>query len=626
MADPSNRVALQVAGSTVLGTAALVYFWKRYHNSPPLSTELEREIEFDDKQYGGLIAAQVLVNHGVKKLYTLTGGHIAPILVGSKALGIKVVDVRDEVTAAFAADATSRLIGVPGVACVTAGPGLTNVITAVKNAQLAQSPLVLLGGATTDILKGRGSLQDIDQRAMLEPHVKCFEHVSCVGEIAPALERAFAVSMAGTPGPVMVEFPLDLLYPEATVRQWYEREMRGGTSIGSKLVAWYVRRHVNRIFDAPQPLPLYRPLLPVHPLAGQAQVARARNYLLKAQRPVLVIGSQAVLDLAGIALLVKAVESLGMPTYLSSMARGLLGADHPLQMRHRRSVALRQADVCVLAGVTCDFRLGYGQSISSGAVLISANRDPVDLRKNRTPTLGILADPSQFLRQLATVLADSTAAQWEPWMAVLRDHQAAREKEIDAMGERECQFMNAVKVCRHIDAALTDSSVLVADGGDFVGTASYIVQPRSPLSWLDPGVFGTLGVGAGFAVAAAESRPNSVIWCLYGDGAFGWSIAEIDTWVRFKLPIVAVIGNDACWMQIRRDQHDVFGDDVAAMLRYTSYERVAEGFDAKGFLVQREEDLPGVLAQAQEIALGGCPVIVNCLLDRLDLRRGSASL
>jgi thiamine pyrophosphate-dependent acetolactate synthase large subunit-like protein len=456
------------------------------------------------------------------------------------------------------------------------------VITAVKNAQLAQSPLVLLGGATTDILKGRGSLQDIDQRAMLAPHVKCFEHVSNVGEIAPALERAFAVSMAGTPGPVMVEFPLDLLYPEAKVREWYVKEMQGGSTLSSKLVAWYVRRHVNKLFNAHR-ISLYRPLTPVHPLASDAQVVRTRDYLLRACKPVLVIGSQAVLDVDGIALLVKAVESLGIPTYLSSMARGLLGANHPLQMRHRRSVALRQTDVCVLAGVTCDFRLGYGQAIASRAVYVSANRDPADLRKNRSPTLAVLADPSQFLRQLAMLLPDSTAARWAEWMAELRGHQSAREKEIDAMGQRTGgRFMNAVRVCRCIDAALTDSSVLVADGGDFVGTASYIVQPRAPLSWLDPGVFGTLGVGAGFAVAAAEARPNSVIWCLYGDGAFGWSVCEIDTWVRFKLPIVAVIGNDACWMQIRRDQHDVFADDVATMLRYTSYERVAEGFDAKG--------------------------------------------
>ena len=170
---------------------------------------------------GGERVAEVLVRQGVEFLFTLCGGHISPILVGCKKLGIRVIDVRDEVTAVFAADAVARLTGVPGVAAVTAGPGVTNTITAVKNAQLAQSPLVILGGATGTILKGRGSLQDIDQISLFRPHVKWVASASKVRELVPLVERAFLVARQGVPGPVFVECPVDLLYDEATVRDLY---------------------------------------------------------------------------------------------------------------------------------------------------------------------------------------------------------------------------------------------------------------------------------------------------------------------------------------------------------------------------------------------------------------------
>src|SRR5512140_122087 len=201
-------------------------------------------------RHGGDRVAEVLRVHGVRSLFTLCGGHISPILSAAKARGIRVVDVRDEATAVFAADATARLTGVPGVAAVTAGPGITNTITALKNAQLAQSPVILIGGAAPTALQGRGALQDIDQRPLVEPHVKLFRKIRRVRDLGPAVDEAFAVARAGLPGPVFIECPVDLLYDEASIRQWYADAAGKGTSIPDRLLRFYLNRHVEKMFAA----------------------------------------------------------------------------------------------------------------------------------------------------------------------------------------------------------------------------------------------------------------------------------------------------------------------------------------------------------------------------------------
>jgi thiamine pyrophosphate-dependent acetolactate synthase large subunit-like protein len=166
----------------------------------------------------------------------------------------------------------------------------------------------------------------------------------------------------------------------------------------------------------------------------------------------------------------------------------------------------------------------------------------------------------------------------------------------------------------------------VADGGDFVGTASYIVRPRAPLTWLDPGAFGTLGVGAGFALGAKLCRPEAEVWIMFGDGSLGYSIAEFDTFIRHELPVIAVVGNDACWSQIAREQVKLLGDDTAVMLGRTDYHRVVAGFGAGGLLIERDDESADVLAQARDVAAGGHAVLVNALLDRSDFREGSISI
>ena len=569
--------------------------------------------------------ADVLAAHGVRFLFTLCGGHISPILVGAKQRGIRVVDVRHEASAVFAADAVARLSGTPGVAAVTAGPGLTNAITAVKNAQLAQSPVVLLGGATATMLKGRGALQDIDQTALLRPHVKFLATVRRVRDLAPAVAAAFHAAQAGVPGPAFVECPVDLLYPEATVRDWYglatPKPPRG---MGERLSRWYLSRHVERLFaGADRATPALAPPHPAEP--APSALRRTAELLAQSERPVLLVGSQVAAP-ANVEPVRRAVEALGCPVFLSGMARGLLGQRHPLLLRHRRGAALREADLVLLAGVPCDFRLDYGRAINPHARIVAANLSAAQARKNRRPTVAAVGDPARFIVSLAPLLGAGGSARWTAWLATLRARDDERAAEIERLAGTTTEHVNPLDLCRAIEAVLPGDSVIVADGGDFVGTAAYILSPRGPLSWLDPGPFGTLGVGAGFALGAQLCRPRAEVWLLYGDGSAAFSLAEFDTFVRHGLAVIAVVGNDGAWSQIARGQVELLRDDVGTVLRRTDYQRVAEGYGGKGLRITRPEELATTLREAQAIARSGIPVLVNALIGKTEFRAGSIAI
>jgi len=574
--------------------------------------------------HAGTLIAEVLRKQGVEFLFTLCGGHISPILVAGEAQGLRIIDTRHEATAVFAADAVARLTGVPGVAAVTAGPGLTNAVTAVKNAQMAQSPLIILGGATATLLKGRGSLQDIDQMALMKPHVKWATSLRRVSQIVPSLEKAFALAQAGLPGPVFLELPLDLLYPEEMVRRLYAEGSGRGRSLPGKLLHWYLNRHVNRLFQGGWERRAGPPLPVNIPTPRPTQLGRLRETVAGAQRPVLVIGSQAMLAPARAEELQQAVQRLGIPTYLSGMARGLLGL-HPLHMRHKRTQALREADLVILAGVPCDFRLGYGRTISSQATYVAINRSREALTKNRRPDLGLLADPGQTLQTLAQDWT-APADQWQTWRQTLAERNAARDEEIAAQASAPTDYINPIHLCRQLEAAIGPDSVIIGDGGDFVATASYIVRPRRPLSWLDPGPFGTLGAGAGFALAAKLVRPQAEVWLLYGDGSVGYSLAEFDTFSRHKLPVMAVVGSDASWAQIAREQVETFGTGVGTELVRSPYHLAAQGYGGQGLLVSDGELVAESLQQAKQIAAQGSPVLLNAWIGRTDFRKGSISI
>jgi thiamine pyrophosphate-dependent acetolactate synthase large subunit-like protein len=576
-------------------------------------------------RHGGDRVAEALRVHGVRALFTLCGGHISPILAGAKARGIRIVDVRDEVTAVFAADATARLTGTPGVAAVTAGPGITNTITALKNAQLAQSPVILLGGAAPTALQGRGALQDIDQRPLVEPHVKLFRKITSVRELGPAVEEAFSVSRSGIPGPVFIECPVDLLYEEASIRQWYAEAAGQGRTVPERMLRLYLSRHVRKMFAGSAKPVTHRVLKVSAPRATPKMISAAQALLAKAQRPLLVIGSQAVVISLQAASVAEAVQSLGIPVYLSGMARGLLGRDHPLQLRHQRREALREADCVILAGVPCDFRLDYGKHVRRSASLIAANRSPRDARLNRKPDLAAIGDAGLFLQDLAQATS-RPGARWDGWRAQLRERDAAREQEIDRQGAVAGDHVNPIALFREIESVAAEGSVFVADGGDFVATGSYVLHPRKPLSWLDPGAFGTLGVGAGFALGAAVARPKAQVWIVFGDGACGYSLTEFDTFVRHGIPVIAIVGNDAGWTQIAREQVKMLHDDVGTVLARTDYHAVAAAFGAQGIVVRQASELAAALTQAREFAAAGKPVLVNVWLDKTEFREGSLSM
>ena len=579
-------------------------------------------------RHGGDRVADALLAHGVPAIFTLCGGHISPILSAAKARGIRIVDVRDEATAVFAADATARLTGLPGVAAVTAGPGISNTITALKNAQLAQSPVILIGGAAPTALQGRGALQDIDQRPLVAPHVKLFRKITRVRDLGPAVDEAFEVAQAGVPGPVFIECPVDLLYDEASIRQWYADAAGKGTSLGDRALRFYLNRHVKKMFDGSTNViaPQVRPVTP--PRAPDASLKAALAALAKAERPLMVIGSQALVMSREANHLAEAVAKLGVPVYLSGMARGLLGRDHPLQMRHQRRNALREADCVLLAGVPCDFRLDYGKHVRRSATLIAANRSAKDARLNRKPDIAAIGDAGLFLQALAQAQPSSGTpnARLAGWIASLRARDLEREVEIDQQAQASGEHVNPIALFRALEQEAGDNAVLVADGGDFVATASYVMHPRAPLTWLDPGAFGTLGVGSGFALGAALARPGSEVWIIFGDGACGYGLVEFDSFVRHGIPVIALVGNDAGWTQIAREQVKMLHDDVATVLARTNYHEVAAGFGAEGIMVKTMAEVPAALARARALAHSGKAVLVNVWLDKTEFREGSLSM
>lgn len=579
--------------------------------------------------HGGDIIAEVLARHGVTHLFTLCGGHISPILTGAQTRGIRVVDVRDEANAVFAADAVARMTGTIGVAAVTAGPGVTNTITAVKNAQMAQSPLVIFGGASATLLRGRGALQDIDQMSIMKPLTKWAASVKTVPALAPIVERACQIAIEGVPGPVFVEVPVDLLYPEAIVREWYVKETGLGKAkgIGAKALELYIRGHLYRQFRAPvlPEVQLPRGLSFGGGMRGDTGVDRAGEALKTAQRPVIVVGSQALAGVKDPARLARALSLLGAPVYLAGTARGLLGRTHELQLRHNRGAALKQADVIIVCGFPFDFRLGYGRGFNREATLISANLSAQELRKNRKPDIAIEGHAGEFLIALAERIS-SAGDRWRVWLDELRGKDTARDAEIAAGARQAGELVDPVHFFLRMEEAMADDAVLIVDGGDFVATASYIVRPRVPLAWLDPGVFGTLGVGGGFALGASMVRPGKEIWLIWGDGSSAYTLAEFDSYVRHGVAPIAVIGNDMSWAQIAREQVEVLGTSLGCDLRRTDYHKVAEGYGGVGLVISDPNRIDGVLAEAKSIARTGRPVCVNVHLRKTDFRKGSISI
>jgi acetolactate synthase-1/2/3 large subunit len=591
---------------------------------------------------GGHIIAEQLQQRGVEHIFTLCGGHISPILVGANKLGIHVVDVRDEASAVFAADAVARMTGNVGVAAVTAGPGVTNTVTAVKNAQMAQSPVLIMGGATATILRGRGSLQDIDQMSLMKPIVKWCTRVTTVKALEPTIQKALDVAKSGVPGPVFVEVPIDLLYPEEVVKGWYLEEagLDDPKTLLAKGAQLGMKAYLARQFHQPHfSMDLTPPNVDRQLFSSSldSKIDKAADALARAEQPALVVGSQTLVNMnqTQARRVAEAIESLGMPVWLGGMARGLLGRDSDIQLFHKRTAALKRSDYAIVSGFPFDFRLGYGRKINSEATLVAANLSQEDLTKNRKPDIGLQMHPGEFLIALAERMSGDRAhgnktsdnkTTWKPWFDECREREATRNANIDARAGEGDELVHPIYFFKRLEEMMGDDAVIVVDGGDFVATGAYVLRPRQPLNWLDPGVFGTLGVGGGFALGGALCRPDSEVWLIWGDGSSGYSLAEFDTFVRHGLAPIAVIGTDASWAQIARDQTVILDDDIGTTLLHTEYHKVAEGYGGVGILVTEESKVDAAIKRAKKLSKEGKPVVINLHLAPSDFRKGSISV
>lgn len=531
---------------------------------------------------GGRWIARILKQYEVSHLFTLSGGHIMELYEGCMDEGIRVIDFRHEQGAAFAAEAAGRLSGTVGVVAATAGPGVMNTVTAVANAWRSHSPMLLIGGQAPLGLLGKGALQEMDHMAVLAPITKGVYQVKSVSELPQVFHQAIGQARSGVMGPVYVEVPLDTMFD------------MGEVEVGAR-GSWHIPQ-------MPADLP-----------------EKVLFYLAKAERPVLLLGSQ-ILFSPHVKALPMIADALKIPIYVNGMARGSLPPGHEYLFWHSRKAALAQADVVILAGVPLDFRLNYGESISENAYLIRLDRDPLQLNRNRIPTVGAVCDPLEPLYHVAQGYTGQAPVEW---IEFLRAQEEKKKKALEAEAANSSQPVNPVRMCMEVDKLLTEKSIIIGDGGDIVGVAAYVLRPRGVGQWLDAGPLGTLGAGAPYAIAAKLLRPEADVWVIFGDGAFGFNGMEYDTAVRFNVPFVGVVGNDAAWTQIKRAQLPMYGRAIATELLPTRYDEMVRALGGFGVVVEKTEDLPGALQAARESQK---PALVNVFIGETQLRKGSISM
>lgn len=544
--------------------------------------------------HGGRIVAEQLKREGTTHFFTLCGGHIQNIYDGCLDVGIRVVDVRHEQTAGHAADGWSRVTGVPGVVGVTAGPGVTDVVTALANAQRAGVPLVCIGGAGPALLADRGSLQDMNHLDLIKPITKAAWRVIHTDRLAEYVSMAFRVALSGVPGPTYLELPLDVLMNYAAVEDWPD-PATSRTDAQS----------------APDP----------------RHLARALELLEKAERPVAIIGSQLRWSPARDAL-TKLLERFPMPTFVNGMARASLPPEHPCLFSRSRRGALEHADVVLMCGTPFDFRVDYGRAptFPAGVKIVKVDRDANTIGHNRGVDVGIVADTGLMLAALADALPKRDNA---GWLAQIRADEDKKRGKMAAEIALETDPPNPLRVCHELNRFLQEDTIVVGDGGDFVATAAYTLNIRPPGLWMDPGPLGTLGVGKGYLMAAALARPNSRVVGVFGDGAFGLHTMELEAMARQKIPCVIVIGNDAAWTQIRRGQVELFGEEraVATGLSYARYEKVAEALGCHGEWVETTKDLGPAYERAFAAAeKNRVPSVVNVKIAASEFRKGAISV
>jgi acetolactate synthase-1/2/3 large subunit len=533
--------------------------------------------------------------HGVQTLWTLSGAHIFPLYdaaVGGREQALsapagqppadrpmRLIDTRHEATAVFAAEATGKLTRRPGFAAVTAGPGVTNAVSPVTSAWFNGSPLVVVGGRAPDSRWGSGALQELDQPPLLAPVTKRASTCHEAGGVAEATASAFSLAGSAHRGPVFLDVPMDVLFTPSTF---------------------------------PQPGAQPAAERPVDPDAAAAVARR----IAAAQRPVLVLGSDVWSDGAESAAL-RFVAETGLPVIANGMGRGVLPPGHRCLVTRARGLAFARADLVVVVGTPLDFRLGFGRfggaEGAAPAEVVHLADSPGQLATH-VPLVGALAGDlaAIFEELLRLVLVDPARRDVDHWRAGLVDAARAAAAADEPLLTSAAAPIHPARIYGELRHQLADDAVVIGDGGDFVSFAGRFLEPARPGGWLDPGPYGCLGTGLGYAMAARVARPSSQVVLLLGDGAAGFSLLDVDTLVRHGLPVVMVVGNNAAWALEKHPMQFLYGYDVAAELRPTRYDEVVRALGGAGETVERPEDIGPALQRA---FAAGVPYLVNVLTD-----------
>ncbi len=540
---------------------------------PAVATETGTQL------HGGRLIARRLRAHGVGKLFTLSGGHLFSIYDGCREEGIELIDVRHEQTAAFAAEGWAKVTRTPGVCALTAGPGITNGMSAIASASQNGSPIVVLGGRAPAFRWGQGSLQEIDHVPFVRPLVKLAATPDSTAEIPGLVDEAFRVATTPHTGPAFVDFPLDHVFMAA--------EEPPGDEAGPAAPSWAGAG------------------------ASGAALDRAIALLRDAERPVIMAGTGLYWGHGEVALRTLA-EELRIPVFLNGLGRGCVPADHELSFSRARATALGGADVALVIGVPLDFRLGFGAAFAADAEVIVIDVAEPSRDQPRPVAAELYGALPATLDALRTGAAGSagTRGEWLSSLRVLETEKRAAEAG-DLADDRAP--LHPMRIYGELAQLLDRDAIVIGDGGDFVSFAGRVVDSYEPGCWLDPGPYGCLGSGPGYALAAKLARPERQVVLLLGDGAFGFAGMEMDTLARHGVGVVGVIGNNGIWALEKHPMEAMYGYSVVADLRpETRYDQVAEALGCDGALVREPNELRPALERAFEL---GRPTLVNVLTD-----------
>jgi acetolactate synthase-1/2/3 large subunit len=540
-----------------------------------MATETETQGASEQAQFhGGRLVAQRLKAAGVTKLFTLSGGHLFSIYDGCREEGIDIVDVRHEQTAAFAAEGWAKATRTVGVAALTAGPGVTNGMSAMASAQANGSPVLVLGGRAPAMRWGMGSLQEIDHVPFVAPLVKSARTADSPASIPGLVDDALRLTLEPPTGPAFIDFPLDHVFSE-------------GPALDGPV-------------ELPDPLAM--------PAADGDALDRAVALLRGAERPVVMAGT-GLYWAHGEEALRRLAEELSVPVFLNGLARGCLAADHPQFLSRARSAGLKGADVALVIGVPMDFRLGFGGSFGDDTELIVLGSSPPPGTHPRTVAAELYGGVAATLDALRSA-GGPDRSEWNLSLRETENEKRAAEQE-ELLDSRAP--LHPMRLYHELQQVLERDAVVIGDGGDFVSYAGRVIDTYEPGCWMDPGPYGCLGSGPGFALAAKLAHPDRQVCLLLGDGAFGFAGMEFDTLVRHGVPVVGVMGNNGIWGLEKHPMEFLYGYSVAADLQpELRYDRVVEALGGHGELVSRPEELRPALERA---FASGKPALVNVLTD-----------